>query len=894
MKNYLCYLGILIIGLCLSVEARADRVTSALKKLQKKHTEEVRTSLNKILRKEPKNAGAKYVYALYFLQGYAPVTAQPTASLTRTPSISNESYLDSAYAYIRLAIAELPQTERSTLRRWKKAGIDSAAFQLRHREIDSLAYAVALSKNSVLGYQSFINRFPDTDNKAQAIEKRDELAYAEASRINTYKSYKKFLDSYPDARQAKEAEQLYELLLFEFLTKEDEVVSYERFLDVQPSSPYRNEAEQRLFELSTLSHTRQVYHDFIKKYPHSPFVKQAWYWIYSLYRQEDNPAANFLKTYPDFFDKAYIQKHIETEPLAYFPVYDDEAGKYGFMDANGRLQIESKYDSVDTDYFCDGIKEDIMRVYRQGKLGAVNKTGREIVGFGIENIEPLEGELVVVTQDGKVGVWHQAGFSVLPVQYDEVDILNETFLLVKQEGKYGLTNFYGGKVSEIEFDEIKYLEEGLVAFRQNGRYAIVHNQALLQKKFPVLSYLYDAVEWVRKDALRVKIGDYEGIISADLQTVVTPIQAQLKPLSSGWIAQYTQYQQLLDGKGKLLADSLSEVRGNNSFYAARRGDFWAIWKTNISPRLKFDYDTVMLLGQEGFAVKKGTVFYAFFAPDVFLKLGNFAKINLLQLEGQPNRKWIVVEDKNGNQGLLSAKGTSVLPVKYNKIEVWTPDYIAVEAGGKWGLVDGNGKQILPMLYNALNYDNGFISTLKNGKFGLLNLTRGIDVAPQYERLIKPYTDNSLLFVTAKSGKYGFVTADNEPVSDFVFDEIHYWQYGVALVKKDDTWHLYHIADKKFTLKPIEEFKYIRKDDKEVIIRVYADKQYGIISNTRGVIADFEYDDLRNVGTAEIPFYLAEKYISNADVYLIFYIDRNGKKVQKQIFDEKRYERIVCE
>ncbi|MDJ1467496.1 WG repeat-containing protein [Xanthocytophaga flava] len=879
--------------ICISSTAYADRVTSALKKLRKNHTAEARLSLNKVLRKQPKNAGAKYVYALYFLYHYSPVQAQATASLTTTFT-NTEIYLDSAYAYVLEALVDYPQTERSSLKSWKKAGIDLTAIEAKKREIDSLAYVIAEGKNSIPGFQSFIDRFPEALQKAQAIEKRNELAYAEASRINTYKSYKKFLDTYPDARQAHEAVKLYDLLLFEFLTQDDDIVSYEKFLEVEPNSPYRGEAERRLFELSTLSHTRQTYYDFIQRYPKSPYVEQAWYWIFSLYKKEDNPIESFLTTYPDFFDKAYIEKRIATQPLAYFPVYNEENEKFGFIDANGKLQIEAKYDSVDTEYFCDGVKDNTMLVYRQNRLGSVDKTGKEITGFGYESIEPLEGELLLVKQEGKVGVWHESGFAVLPVQYEEVDVLNETFLLVKQDGKYGLTNFFGGKVADTEFEEIKNLEDGLIAFKQNRRYAIIRNQRLLFKKFPTLEFLYDSVDWIRQDALKVKIGDYESIINSELQTIVTPVAAQLKPLPNAWIAQYEKYQQLLNNRGKLLADSLDEVRGNNSFYATRRGDFWAIWKTNISPRLKFDYDTVMLLGQDGFAVKKGTVFYGFFAPDAFLKLGNFVKISLLQLEGQQSRRWILVEDKAGAQGLLSAKGQAILPVKYDKIVLWTPDLIAVEAGGKWGLMDGNGKQILPLLYSALNYENGFVSTLKNGKFGLLHLERGIDIPPQYERLIKPYTDNSLLFVAAKNGKYGFVTADNEPASDFIFDEINYWQYGVALVKKGDQWQFYQIAEKKYTLKPVDAFEYIQQDDKEIIMRLYANKQYGIVSNTRGIVVDLEYDDLRNVGTKEIPFYLGEKYIDTADVYLIFYIDRDGKKVHKQLFDQQRYDRIVCD
>ena|GEM_PF-1285533 len=901
MKRYIASLGLLI---CIgwSAEVYADRVTSALKKLRKNHLEDARTYLDKALRKNPENAGARYVYALYFLYQYAPAPSQSIASLN-TEGLStgpghitgnSEAYLDSAYACIRAAAASFPQTDRGALRRWQKAGITLSSIQTTQAEIDSLAFVLAQIKNSVNGYQSFLDRFPEALQKPQALEKRNELAYAEAARINTYKSYKKFLDTYPDARQAREAEKLYELLLFEFLTQEDNLNSYEKFLEVQPKSPYRDEAERRIYELATLSHTRQSYYNFIKRFSNNPYVTQAWYWIYSLYRQEDNPAADFLKVYPDFFDKAYIQKRIETEPLAYFPLYSEETGKFGFIDANGRLQVETRYDSVHTDYFCDGIKENTMLVYRKSQLGAVDKTGLEITGFGYDNIESLEGELLKVEKNQRVGVWHKAGFAVLPVQYEAVEEFNETFLLVKQNGKYGLSNFFGGKITEAEFDEIKNLEEGLIAFRQHNRYALIPGAALLEKKFPELQFLYDGVEWVRQDALKVKIGAYEGVLNASLETVITPVQAQLKPLAVGWMAQYEKYQQLLDTRGRLLADSLDAVTSNDAFYAVRRGDQWAVWKTSITPRLKFDYDMVMLLGQDGFAVKKGSVSYAFFAPDIFLKLGSFVKISLLQSEEQPTRRWILVEDKSGNQGLLSLKGQQILPARYTKISLLTPDLIAVQTGKKSGLVDGTGKQILPMLYTALNYENGFVSTLKNGKFGLLHLSRGIDIPPQYERIIRPYTENSLLFLATKNGKYGFITADNQPVSEFVFDEVRYWQYGVALVRQNDAWHLYHIAEKKFIFKPIEDYRYIRNDDKEVIVRIYANRQYGVMSNVRGVVIDFEYDDLRNVGTEEIPFYLAEKHVTTGDVYLIFYIDRHGKKVQKQLFDQKRYERIICE
>ena len=916
MKKYLFWL--LAISLLCYSNAYADRVKAALGKLKKNQPQEARIHLDKALRKNPDNAGARYVYALYFLQRYAlettPLAAPHPANggaavgnFARHRAGSGalaagknsifptaETCLDSAYAHILAAAAGYPQSERAALKRWQRWGIDSAAIQSQKVLIDSLAFAEASLKNTVADYQSFTVRFPTAAQKNSAIENRNALAFNEAARLGTYKSYKHFLETYPDARQAREAEELYELLLFEFMTQDDDLAVYGKFLEIYPQSTYAKEAERRIYELSTLAHSRQAYRDFIGNYPRSPFVSQAWHWIYSLYRQEGNPAADFLGKYPDFFDKNYIRKHTETEPLAYFPVYDQAKNRYGFTDANGTLQVEALYDSVAASYFCDGVQQNSILVYRQTRLGAIDKAGREITGFGFGSIEKLEGDLLLVKKDGKAGVWHTAGFAVLPAQYDSIAVLNESFLLVKQESGYGLANFFGGEVTNAEFQEIKNLEDGLLALRRNNRFALVQSADLLRKQKPALQFLYDGVEWIKKDALQVKIGGYTGVINPQLQTIVTPSEAQIRALPVGWETQEGGYRKLIDAKGKLLADSLDQVAANNSFYAVRRHDKWAIWKNSISPRLKFDYDTAMLLGQEGFAILKGTVFYAFFAPDVFLKVGNYRKISLLRLDDQPAKFWLLVENDSGRQGLLSQRGQLVLPAKYDKITVWTPDLIAVQQNGKTGVVDGSGKTVLSLAYNALDYKQGFISTLKNGKFGLLHLAREIEIAPQYEKLVRPYADNSLLFVAAKNSKYGFITADNAPASEFMFDEIRYWQFGVALVRQGDSWNLYDMGSRKLTFQPMADVKYIREDDQEIILKIYANKQYGVLSNTRGVVVEAEYDGLRNVGTVEIPFYLAGKHMADADLYAVFYIDRHGKKVRRQLFDEQRYERMVCE
>ena len=61
-----------------------------------------------------------------------------------------------------------------------------------------------------------------------------------------------------------------------------------------------------------------------------------------------------------------------------------------------------------------------------------------------------------------------------------------------------------------------------------------------------------------------------------------------------------------------------------------------------------------------------------------------------------------------------------------------------------------------------------------------------------------------------------------------------------------------------------------------------------------LIHDTKFNDIINIGTVENPVYFAEKYIIEADFYVIIYYDAKGKILRKQIFtEEAEYEKIYC-
>lgn len=876
-RKYIIYTCCTLLFFCFaSVSVKADRVPKAYKKLQKNKPEKAKLLLDKELKKSPQHAGAKYVYALYFLKQNNPFY-----------------HLDSAYAYVLAAGANYNNTKSSDKKKWRKIGITPENILKKKQEIDSLAFVLASDSNHIQSYQYFIDHYPTASQKAEAIERRNNIAFAQAQRANTYESYKIFLDTYPDARQAREAKELYELMLFEFQTQDKDIDSYETFISLYPDSPFRKEAERHIFEMFTAPHTSKIYHDFIKKYPQSAYLSRAWHWLYSLYKEEQGPE-DFLKIYPDFFDSAYANKLIAAEKLVYFPVYEDE--KYGFVDVNGTLQIPIQFDSVAADYFCEGVKDDFILVYNNGKLAALNKAGEQIIDHTYQSVEQLEGGLLKVQKDNKAGVFHQAGFRILPAQYNEIEVLDDIFLKISQNNQQGLMTMNGRSITPICYDEINSLGEGLLLFKKDGKYALSTQNNLLHGKDTVFQYRYDQVEWIKKGFIRAQADKGQTILTTSLKEIIPLTTAQINVLPAGW-ALHTEGQiQLYNLDGLPLSDSVfTEVAGNASFYAVKKNNRWAVLQTNGNWYDTLDFDSVILLGNDLFIAQQKNTMYVSLQGGKLTKLGDFTKVSLQRLPQYPEQVWLLLENKAGKKGIYSIKTGNLLPARYDDIQIWEPDLYRTQLKGKYGLINPQGKMVLPAVYDGLNYQpDKYMAVLKNGKFGLMHLQDKVTIPAQYSTLLKKYDKGGKFFIAGKEGKYGLISVSNQPLSDFVFDEIRFWQYEVALVKQNETWYLYDFVQRRFLFKPMEYIQYVKEEADEIVLKVYIDKMYGILSSAKGLLIDCEYEDLVNVGSEAYPLYLAEKYIDDADVHLVYYINREGKAVRKQLFDQKKYNRILCE
>jgi hypothetical protein len=82
-------------------------------------------------------------------------------------------------------------------------------------------------------------------------------------------------------------------------------------------------------------------------------------------------------------------------------------------------------------------------------------------------------------------------------------------------------------------------------------------------------------------------------------------------------------------------------------------------------------------------------------------------------------------------------------------------------------------------YNAVgNYENGYVSTLINGRFGIYNYEKKVFLSTKYEKQLKPL--GSRYFIGSKRSGFGLADLENKDATSYQFDEIRPWKrFGCA-------------------------------------------------------------------------------------------------------------------
>ena len=886
MRKQLRILGILlfIFGFFTHSQVRADRVTNAYKQLQKGRYDKVKSLLDRAISRQPINAGAHYVYALYFL------------------TKENPAYqVDSSYTHALLALSHYAQIEKGDSTTWAKVGITKTSIDRHRQKVEKVAFGLAKQKNTIRAYQAYIDRFTTARELNEAIRLRNLLGWQEAQGAHTIGNYQKFIKTYPKATQVAEAQKRIDYFVYQAETTPGTFKNLEEFLKNHPQNSYRDSAITKVFDLVSVNHQVATYQTFLKKHGNSTAAKRAGDWLMSMYLNEGK-LREFYDNFANYYQINYVRQLLTVDSLQYFPIL--EAGRYGFIDHFGQIRIPIKYHQIHKDYLCDGIQDRFVQVLRNNLTGVVDKLGREVVGVKYDKIEILDGGVFVVTKNGFQGAFHQNGFQILPIKYDKVERLNQYFLKVRRNGMWGVATYNGKVIVDCNFSEIDKRANSFVSFRKDSRYALVKNNQIfeqfLNQQFSI-QLKYDEVAWIGDAYIKVVDQKKQGVVDTTGQLVLPPQFTAIRDLNIGWAAKSsdsTQWQ-LFTRKGKRISNNtFQQVTPHNKFFVAKQKGKWGSIDRYGNILEPFKRDSLIFIGDALLTIK---------GKQVLAKLKGRAKpLNLSPYKYIRGEKgnypgavpFIYIETRLRKKGLINQAGKKMLSAVYEDISILANDLFNVRRYGKYGLVDTNRKIVLPIKYQGIsNLKGGYQGLLLNRKFGLYHYKRKIKIEPKFTALPRPYSlkvDNRL-FIVRKGDGYGLVNDKGKELITTKYGKVEFWTDSVALLKNDaGNWFLYDFVNKKrLKTKEFSQIQYLRKDEKEIIALVSKGK-YGIMSNRRGLLIPMEYDLIYNLGSIDQPMFFTERQYSGGKSFVVSYINFQRKTIWNKIMKEADYHRILCE
>ena len=854
----------------------------AFRLYEKGDLEKTVEALEKSLARDSLNPAANYLYAKLYVDtafwGY---------------------HIDSAYRYVNEAIEDYGYVkEPKDLDKLQRVGVDSLSLALQKDMIDSLQFEVIKGRHTIAAYNWFMQTHVDANQLPRALALRNHIAFEQAEKVNTWQSYKAFMEEYPEAGDFGTAEKRYKKLIFDERTADGKLKSYTDFLEEFPGTPYREKAEQQIFEISTAVNTLEAYTHFLKKYPNQRLAQKIYPRLYHLYKELYESAA-FLSDFniPSINDS--LINVIRLEQGFWLPKLEN--GHFTFFDERAQATPPPPMSDIAPEYLCEPVLTDFVYGKIEGSPKVFGRNGTLIAEGVFDRVrDEGYGYLVLADERGERLV-HKSKEIIIDEPTQSIRVLNQHFIRTQKEGLYGLTTINGRAVLNHEYDDIDTLLNYL-RIEKDGRITLVRPEQL----FPAidgealrLAFPYEQIEVLENGLLWATKAGREGVLNGQLEVVIPFDNQAIYDREYGWLLEQNGQKQLLHRAYPFLKEKrYDKLLENSQWIAAKEGSSWVLIDRLGKLPVAGGYDSLNFLGENMVMLYQGDRVLAQFRNSKQLLMKKAWKPSLLVPQNYTKTgetaffDFFMLSNRKNYRKVYNSHGREILSATYKEVTAMGPDLLRLQKRNT-ALVDSTGKFVLKFIYDGVgSYDRGYVSIVKGGKVGILNLEKGLAIPPAYESLITPYSDTVLM--AKKGGLVGFINGKNKALSGFDFDEVKYWNDSIALVRMEEEWLLHNIATEEAVYEKIIDFKFLENSETEKRILVSTENGKGVYSGTRGELIEPTYDDIKVLGTAETPVYFALKMVREADLYVVIYFDANGKKLFTLTYRQDEYFEIACQ
>ncbi|MEK6480159.1 WG repeat-containing protein [Catalinimonas sp. 4WD22] len=805
-----------------------------------------------------------------------------------------------------------------------------------------LAYRAANNLDTYEAYKEFMDTYPQAKEFNLAKERYNTLVFREKTRSGDLQSYIDFLEAFPDSPFRPQAEEQ----ILQITTASNQLNSYENFIKNYPSSQHIRLAVNLFYHLYVAAHDKESFFKSYKNYPLTDSLKKAAQFSERMlapifenqhYGLLDSKGKYIVDTQYNLIPTHYFCEGV-TDEIIHLATADKDYVFHSLLSKAGETIYE-------------------YQLPRNNIESSGNLFSQKVYGMqaGLMLIENEEGNYQLMHQAGlpiypKVD-WTYPLDTALLIPAMPSEAVPFQFIKIEENGLWGLISFSGRVLLEPVYEEIEEYGNFIVLSKQ-GLKAITTREKIINSADQnglELSFRYEDAALLDQQHIVAFSDQYETVLDVNLNTAVPLARQNIIRLINGsespnkkWLLRenrteaYVKNDTLLNRNTAVyylydkqnLSDQ-PEITYQKAYFNKR----WLALKNKQGFHL-FDsqtdneknvYDSVKLVGEsfallfESFQDAKDSV-KVLFQNGGKLALVSPERITFLLLRpgsttNEKENEYLLISPKNGPKEVWSQSGKRILTGNFSNLNLYPSGLFVVEERGKKGLLDSLGNELVPIRYQGIsNYKDSTLAIFQNKRFGIYRYPSKTMIEPRYEAMLQSYGspvyqkgDSSFyeIFIARKDDAYGLINQNNVQLTDFTFDEVRYWNDTSAFVKSEDEWMIYRFSpseefddEKEYILYDgISDFDIVQSDAQEKVIKIYKDGGYGILSNQRGEILAPTYDDIRLFGSItnqEDIIYYSEKYVPEADLYIIIHLDYKGNIIKRQALTSEQYDMVFCE
>jgi hypothetical protein len=372
--------------------------------------------------------------------------------------------------------------------------------------------------------------------------------------------------------------------------------------------------------------------------------------------------------------------------------------KYGFIDINGNIVIQLKYNYAYPFY------EGVAAVEYNNKYGFINKDNKVIIDFKYDYAVCFKEGLSAVGKNNKIGFIDIRGNVIIPIIYDEATAFVDGISAVGINKKVGFINKEGKYITELKYDDLSFLSDGFINVKLNKKWGYLdsNGKEVIEFKFDYASPFYDGYAYVGEN------GKF-GFIDKTGKYIFEPILEFLPDTSfnkSIQMENISNYNLRVENgyftrtfflnKTNRFVNGLSKIIENKKYgFIDKNGN-------KIIPTI-YDY-ALPFKGELALVEIKNNnenIYY-------YINNKNEKKLSflypLIPVTNNIDIEFLHIVDKKNNEVILmDLNGKELFRIKDKKVGFFdNSEYaIIVTQKNKFGLIDRIGKEVIPPIYDYI-------------------------------------------------------------------------------------------------------------------------------------------------------------------------------------------------